>query len=243
MSRSARRRRSRRLRPDCTAADRPLRSLTPPVSINHGTLVSAFQRHKSQAASTKFLSISDAASFLRSSDGTPLVSDASRAERASRLGGFQPARFEASSAKWDSFIIWKVDVKSRAKADAHLSVPPEPDWPKPPPFAMPFSPATPAPMCVPRPPLRTDRFAFADLRPPSSQFNHTVVLQCPRTGFISPILVVRRVDEAGRALGGHLAHLDEDRPCVPAGEGLGEAISQLQKVRRFLGRVLARHVR
>ena len=134
--------------------------LAPPVSINHGTLISAFQRHKSQAASTKFLSIFDSASSLRSSDGASLISDEARRLRASGPT-YTPAKFQASTSDWGAFIIWKVDINSR-KHEQNTASPPEPDWPAPPPMAMSCNPAIPEPMWF-QPPATTLLQAKADL--------------------------------------------------------------------------------
>lgn len=69
----------------------------------------------------------------------------------------------------------------------------------------------------------------------SSSPDHTVVLQCPKSGVISPVLVLRRMDQNTTALGGEPS-LNENSTaadvCVPPGERAGDGVSQLQKVRR-----------
>jgi hypothetical protein len=60
---------------------------------------------------------------------------------------YTPAKFQASTSDWGAFIIWKVDIAAR-QHEHNAAVPPEPDWPAPPPMAISCTPAVPAPMCV-----------------------------------------------------------------------------------------------
>ena len=67
--------------------------------MHHGTLVSAFQRVRSQTNSTRYLSVSDSASHLKASDGSGLVSPEVWTER--RANSLKPAMFEAGTSHWD----------------------------------------------------------------------------------------------------------------------------------------------
>lgn len=183
--------------------------------IYHGTLVSAFHRAKSQTHSTRYLLVSDSASHVKDSSGTGLVSAELWAQR--KAASRRPAMFQAKVDAWDAFIIWQVDCRASpsstsAPKTAPSSATVDPDWPQPPINALSYDVAQATPIC----------------------FNQTVVLQCPRSGVISPVLVLRRMDQTTTALGGDPAqHADPQTSadaCVPPGERAGDAIGQLSKV-------------
>lgn len=89
--------------------------------------------------------------------------------------------------------------------------PPQPDYPSPPPNAIPFtSNGTQIPI----------------------YYNQTVVLQCLVSGVVSPVLIIRKVDHQTTVVGGGLqdgAKGIADHYCVP-GEVCGDPVSQLHKI-------------
>jgi hypothetical protein len=153
------------------------------------------------------------------------------------------------SGSRSAFIIWLVDCRTlrppardKAKGTSSFSLL-DPDWPEPPINALPYDASRLTAICFSE--FRSNRILFKLFSPSiarlTSSFlsDHTVVLQCPKSGVVSPILIVRRIDQATTALGGEPS-LGETSiaadVCVPPGERAGDQISQLQKVssRSFL---------
>jgi recombining binding protein suppressor of hairless len=64
--------------------------------------------------------------------------------------------------------------------------------------------------------------------------DNAIVFQCPKSGSISPVLIVRKIKEKGIAVGGIPANFDNDTSidaaCCPPGERAGEVVNQMQKV-------------
>lgn len=60
-------------------------------------------------------------------------------------------------------------------------------------------------------------------------FNNCVRLQCPVTGLMSPLLVVRRVDSGTTVSAGEPIPKDGDLSKCPAGEIAAEPVCQLHK--------------
>ncbi|KAG6848696.1 hypothetical protein H0H93_014783 [Arthromyces matolae] len=110
------------------------------------------------------------------------------------------------------FVIYIVDVNKPAGGiDAPPPPPPQPDYPSPPPNAIPFS-------------------------NNGSQipvyYNQTVVLQCLTSGVVSPVLIIRKVDHQTTVVGGGLhegAKGVADHYCS-LGEVCGDPVSQLHKI-------------
>ncbi|OBZ67014.1 Recombining binding protein suppressor of hairless [Grifola frondosa] len=157
------------------------------LCINHGSTISLFHRLRSQTVSTKYLCVSGSGSSFKGSDGAPLMGlDQRRGQTPS---------FIARTASWDPFIMYIVD----------------PDYPSPPPNAIPF----------------TNNGSQIPI-----YYNQTVVLQCLTSGVVSPVLIIRKVDHQTTVVGGGLqegAKGIADHYCS-VGEVCGDPVSQLHKI-------------
>ncbi|KAI6135739.1 LAG1-DNAbind-domain-containing protein [Pisolithus croceorrhizus] len=175
------------------------------LCINHGSTVSLFHRLRSQTVSTKYLCVSGSGSSFKGSDGAPLLGIDNRSRSST-------PSFIARTASWDPFIMYIVDV---TKPTGGMDIPPppspQPDYPSPPPNAIPFT---------------------NNGSPIPIYYNQTVVLQCLVSGVVSPVLIIRKVDHQTTVVGGGLqegAKGVADHYCVP-GEVCGDPVSQLHKV-------------
>ncbi|KAG5648576.1 hypothetical protein DXG03_003187 [Asterophora parasitica] len=110
------------------------------------------------------------------------------------------------------FVMYIVDVnKPGGGIDAPPPPPPQPDYPSPPPNAIPFS-------------TNGSQIPI--------YYNQTVVLQCLTSGVVSPVLIIRKVDRQTTVVGGGLqegAKGVADHYCSP-GEVCGDPVSQLHKI-------------
>lgn len=108
--------------------------------------------------------------------------------------------------------MYIVDVnKPAGGVDAPPPPPPQPDYPSPPPNAIPFS----------------NNGSQIPI-----YYNQTVVLQCLTSGVVSPVLIIRKVDHQTTVVGGGLqegAKGVADHYCSP-GEVCGDPVSQLHKI-------------
>lgn len=108
--------------------------------------------------------------------------------------------------------MYIVDVnKPSGGIDAPPPPPPQPDYPSPPPNAIPF----------------TNNGSQIPI-----YYNQTVVLQCLTSGVVSPVLIIRKVDHSTTVVGGGLqdgAKGVADHFCA-AGEVCGDPVSQLHKI-------------
>ena len=108
--------------------------------------------------------------------------------------------------------MYIVDVNKPASGiDAPPPPPPQPDYPSPPPNAIPF----------------TNNGSQIPI-----YYNQTVVLQCLTSGVVSPVLIIRKVDHGTTVVGGGLqegAKGVADHFCAP-GEVCGDPVSQLHKI-------------
>lgn len=118
--------------------------------------------------------------------------------------------FKGRTSTWDAFVIYAVDpCRPFGLEPGQLPQPPALGIPAPPPNALP----TPA---------------GGQVLP--IYYNQPVLLQCVNTGFISPVMIIRRVGQASTAFGGSLPDPNSpppifDLPSAPQ-ESLGEPVSQ-----------------
>ncbi|KAG5219576.1 LAG1-DNAbind-domain-containing protein [Salix suchowensis] len=119
--------------------------------------------------------------------------------------------FIARTASWDPFVMYIVDVNKPAGGIDAPPPPPQPDYPSPPPNAIPF----------------TNNGSQIPI-----YYNQTVVLQCLTSGVVSPVLIIRKVDHQTTVVGGGLqegAKGVADHYCA-LGEVCGDPVSQLHKI-------------
>ncbi|KZS93938.1 LAG1-DNAbind-domain-containing protein [Sistotremastrum niveocremeum HHB9708] len=175
------------------------------LCINHGSTISLFHRLRSQTVSTKYLCVSGSGASFKGSDGQPLLGVDQRSRVAT-------PSFIARTASWDPFVMYIVDVNKPASGiDAPPPPPPQPDYPSPPPNAIPF----------------TSNGSQIPI-----YYNQTVVLQCLVSGVVSPVLIIRKVDHGTVVVGGGLQEGAKGVPdhfCAP-GEVCGDPVSQLHKI-------------
>ncbi|CCM01140.1 uncharacterized protein FIBRA_03188 [Fibroporia radiculosa] len=175
------------------------------LCINHGSTISLFHRLRSQTVSTKYLCVSGSGSSFKGSDGAPLMGLDQRVRT-------QTPSFIARTASWDPFLMYIVDVnKPAGGVDSPPPPPLQPDYPSPPPNAIPF----------------TNNGSQIPI-----YYNQTVVLQCLVSGVVSPVLIIRKVDHQTIVVGGGLqegAKGIADHYCAP-GEVCGDPVSQLHKI-------------
>jgi recombining binding protein (suppressor of hairless) len=146
----------------------------------------------------------------RASTPSFIAKTSSWGEFSSYLCGF--IRRDVTSLAVDPFVMYIVDAEKPAGGmDVPPPPPPHPDYPSPPPNAIPFmNNGTPIPI----------------------YYNQTVVLQCLTSGVVSPVLIIRKVDHQTTVVGGGAQEGSKgvgEQFCAP-GEVCGDPVSQLHKV-------------
>ncbi|EJD42668.1 LAG1-DNAbind-domain-containing protein [Auricularia subglabra TFB-10046 SS5] len=174
------------------------------LCINHGSTIALFHRLRAQTVSTKYLCVSGSGTAFKGSDGNSLHDTTPHR-------GASPS-FAAQTTCWDSFIMYIVDVnRPNASTEGLPPPPPVPEFPSPPPNAIPFS-------------MNGSQIPV--------YYNQTVVLQCLTSGVVSPVLIIRKVDHSTVVVGGGAQDSGKSVPdlyCAP-GEVCGDPVSQLHKI-------------
>lgn len=203
--------------------------------IRHGTLVSLFNRIRSQTVSTKYLGVSASPCQSNSSTTLPFIYPGQcHNDRPLSAKG---KCFSARTGSWEPFVIWLVDThwkpsenSSRDQqasgrqddvADEYIGA----------------SCASTLRGGVPYPSPPAIAIKNRTHQPLTIHYNQHVVLQCLTTGLVSPVMIIRKVDRASNTVLGGASI----RHCYPhanknmyggeyGDEIIGEPVSQLHKV-------------
>ncbi|KAL8279536.1 hypothetical protein RQP46_008098 [Phenoliferia psychrophenolica] len=178
---------------------------TSKTCLVHGDLVSLYNRIKSQTASTRFLGVSGNHSSFPTMDWRSMTGGQARP--------FAPkdahaTTFVARTGRWDAFVIYAVDLNlPTLDPDMVPAAAPFPGYPRPPVNAIPFDPA----------------------KEKKIYYNMPIVLQCLSTAVVSPIMIIRKVENRTAIGGGSTTGYSNapGLPCAP-GERLGEAVAQFR---------------
>lgn len=131
------------------------------MTLQHGSLISVYNRIRSQTGTTRFLAIDGSQSSFPASDWKSMTTSAPCPFDPSTCGLDTPAKFLTRTTSWDAFIIYAVDVKGyqdpyapRIKREGYPDLPPN---------ALPYQ----------------------EGKIQGIYYNQAIVLQCLSTGIIS----------------------------------------------------------
>ncbi|KAI8089643.1 uncharacterized protein BX664DRAFT_263008 [Halteromyces radiatus] len=187
------------------------------LCIHHGSVVSLFNRIRSQTVSTKYLGVSNG------NDSPFAYPGQSPTEQSKSNDG---TCFVARTASWDPFVIWLVDTSRPPEQQKFRDENTVPNQPEDYIGHRAFKPS------VNYPPPPAIALRNTTQQPLAIHYNQHIVLQCLTTGLVSPVMIIRKVDKASTVVGGARC-LDE--PLLANGgeygdEMLGDPVSQLHKI-------------
>lgn len=157
-----------------------------------------------EATTTRYLCVSSAAASFPTWDWQAMSGQEEKPFAS------ESSYFEARTSAWGAFVIYAVDPRRPLGLEAgHEPLPASNGLPAPPPNVLPM-PHGGAALPI--------------------HYNQPILLQCIATGVISPVMIIRRVDNAVQALGGGTTNANVARPIfdLPSapGEPLGDVVLQ-----------------
>ncbi|GAA5896744.1 hypothetical protein JCM8208_007074 [Rhodotorula glutinis] len=180
------------------------------AGLNHGSIVSLYNRTKTYSGSTRYLCTSGVASMFPTQQWATMTGGTAQRTFAPDA---RDLRLVSKTSTWDAFVVYAVNIDGEHGRQSTAK--PQPGFPPPP----------------------SNALSIDGKIPRSLYYNQTVVLQDLATGVVSPVLVLRKVDTGNVCCGG--GSLDTVVPPPPAnsplhptlpGEHLGEPVSQYRPI-------------